>query len=252
MQRLQKKKNKSLWLRSIRRINMKQEKDYFLLTLDETEEIAKEVIRLAKNVKVMHMANPDNPDIVEKASELQRKAEKLTLRARVMVMYSQAPDGKALSFKNTENVIPVELAISEDGWFCMRLPMLASKKMKGNSDYIREFLYDVLTEYFNTFQFKKLNKAALIFKHVYKHGTPESWYRDHDNIETKQVADVVALFTMVDDSPKHCFHLSEGSEGDDNLTEIYVVPDKSFMSWIMLERKLRGKQSMFDYIIEKR
>ena len=47
--------------------------------------------------------------------------------------------------------------------------MLASKKMKGNSDYIREFLYDVLTEYFNTFQFKKLDKAALIFKHVYKH-----------------------------------------------------------------------------------
>ena len=134
----------------------------------------------------------------------------------------------------------------------MRLPMLASKKMKANSDYIREFLYDVLTEYFNTFQFKKLDKAALIFKHVYKHGTPESWYRDHDNIETKQVADVVALFTMVDDSPKHCFHLSEGSEGDENQTEIYVVPDKDFMSWIMLERKLRGKQSMFDYIIEKR
>ena len=108
---------------------MKQEKDYFLLTLDETEEIAKEVIRLAKNVKTMHLANPDNPDIIEKASELQGKAEKLTLRARVLVMYSQAPDGKALSFKNTENVIPVELAISEDGWFCMRLPMLASKKM---------------------------------------------------------------------------------------------------------------------------
>ena len=142
---------------------MKQEKDYFLLTLDETEEIAKEVIRLAKIVKTMHLANPDNPDIIEKASELQGKAEKLTLRARVSVMYSQAPDGKALSFKNTENVIPVELAISEDGWFCMRLPMLASKKMKGNSDYIREFLYDVLTEYFNTFQFKKLDKAALIF-----------------------------------------------------------------------------------------
>lgn len=231
---------------------MKQEKDYFLLTLDETEEIAKEVIRLAKIVKTMHLANPDNPDIIEKASELQGKAEKLTLRARVSVMYSQAPDGKSLSFKNTENVIPVELAISEDGWFCMRLPMLASKKMKGNSDYIREFLYDVLTEYFNTFQFKKLDKAALIFKHVYKHGTPESWYRDHDNIETKQVADVVALFTMVDDSPKHCFHLSEGSEGDENQTEIYVVPDKAFMSWILLERKLRGKQSMFDYIIEKR
>ena len=99
---------------------MKQEKDYFLLTLDETEEIAKEVIRLAKIVKTMHLANPDNPDIIEKASELQGKAEKLTLRARVLVMYSQAPDGKALSFKNTENVIPVELAISEDGWFCMK------------------------------------------------------------------------------------------------------------------------------------
>ena len=41
---------------------MKQEKDYFLLTLDETEEIAKEVIRLAKIVKTMHLANPDNPD----------------------------------------------------------------------------------------------------------------------------------------------------------------------------------------------
>ena len=43
---------------------MKQEKDYFLLTLDETEGIAKEVIRLAKNVKAMHLANPENPDII--------------------------------------------------------------------------------------------------------------------------------------------------------------------------------------------
>lgn len=231
---------------------MKQEKDYFLLTLEETEDIAKEIIRLAKNVKTMHLANPENPDIVKKSSDLQGVAEKLTLRARVLVMYTQATDGKALAFKNTENVIPVELAITENGWFCMRLPMLASKKMKGNSDYIREFLYDALTEYFNTFKFKKLDKAALIFKHVYKHGTPESWYRDHDNIETKQVADVVALFTMMDDSPKHCFHLSEGSDGEENQTEIYVVPGNDFMNWMGLEQKLRGKQSMFDYLVEKR
>ena len=231
---------------------MKQEKDYFLLTLDEVESLAKEVLRLSKNVRVLHLANPDNPDIVDKTSQLQSAAEKLTIRARVLMMYTHDPNGRLQALKNTENVIPVELAITEQGWFCMRLPMLASKKMRGNSDYIREFLYEVLTEYFDAFKFKKLSKATLIFRHVYKTGTPEKWYQDHDNFETKQVADVVALFTMVDDSPKHCCHLSSASDGEENQTEIYVVPDTDFVGWAMLERKLRNKENLFDYLIEKR
>ena len=64
---------------------------------------------------------------------------------------------------------------------------------------------------------------------------PERRARDHDNIETNTVSDIVAMFTLVDDSPKHCSHLYISALGNEERTEIYIVPKDELCDFLKHE-----------------
>lgn len=59
------------------------------------------------------------------------------------------------------------------------------------------------------------------------------YFWDHDNIETKAVTDVVALYVMADDSPDVCSNYECSAVGDVERTEVYVVPEKDFTTWFL-------------------
>ena len=72
----------------------------------------------------------------------------------------------------------------------------------------------------------------IVFRHIYTEGKPERRARDHDNIETNMVSDIATMFTIVDDSPKHCSHLYISALGNEERTEVYVIPkDKLCDFW---------------------
>ena len=81
----------------------------------------------------------------------------------------------------------------------------------------------------------KLDEAAIVFRHVYSEDRPERRARDHDNIETNTVSDIVAMFTLVDDSPKHCSHLYISALGNEERTEIYIVPKDELCDFLKHE-----------------
>ena len=63
----------------------------------------------------------------------------------------------------------------------------------------------------------------------------------------------IALFVMTDDAPKICQHHHCSVEGTVERTEVYVVPEKDFMSWYERAKffpdegvKLHGQRSIFD------
>ena len=67
---------------------------------------------------------------------------------------------------------------------------------------------------------------------MYCRDRPERRRRDHDNIEVNCVADTIALFVLLDDSPSVCSHYYCSAAGDTDCTEVFVIPHADFPLWL--------------------
>ena len=66
--------------------------------------------------------------------------------------------------------------------------------------------------------------------------------RDHDNIETNMVSDIVAMYVMPDDAPSVCSHYECSVMGEDDRTEVYVIPRMDFPQWLSQENERFGEE----------
>lgn len=119
----------------------------------------------------------------------------------------------------------------------MCIPALLPKKGGGSADYIRSFLYSAMQEYFQKKEPVRFTDCVLAYRHVYNRNRPERRMRDHDNIETNMVSDIVAMYLMPDDAPTVCSHYECSVKGEDDRTEVYVIPKIDFAVWLLQENE---------------
>ena len=133
-------------------------------------------------------------------------------------------------------IYPIDIGYTEERWFCMRMPMLLPKKeSKASREYLNSWLYPALSDYFRKLTTPVARRCVIIYRHVYEPARAKSMYRDHDNIEIKQVTDAIAMFLVVDDAPAYCCHYHCSARGNPARTEVYVVPKEDFKKWLALE-----------------
>lgn len=124
------------------------------------------------------------------------------LAERLIGCYRVIPSllGSPHARKNIEHImqdeIPVEVGFTEDGWFSLRIPRLLPRKErgKGSVEYIRGFLGPAMQRFFNEGSPVRFDDCVIIYRHIYDREEPERRHRDHDNIETNFVTDIVALY----------------------------------------------------------
>lgn len=173
----------------------------------------------------------------EQAMRLEETAERLVLLTRVLPAYTGS-DVARLDVDNTMKLcIPVDMGFTAEGWFRLCIPALLPKKGDGSADYIRSFLYPAMQEYFHGKEPVRYTDCVLVYRHVYDRKRPERRMRDHDNIETNMVSDIVAMYVMPDDAPSICSHYECSVMGEDDHTEVYVVPRKDFPQWLLQENE---------------
>lgn len=168
----------------------------------------------------------------ESAFAFADRAERLTLLARALPAYTGHPKAAERTEALLEEAVPVELGFTGEGWFCLRIPALLPKKGSGSPSYIRDFLYPAMRRFFAGKLPCAYPDSVLIFRHIYDRRRPERAWRDHDNIEVNLVADVVALYLLPDDAPRRCAHYYCSAAGDQDRTEVYVVPCDELMAWL--------------------
>lgn len=173
----------------------------------------------------------------EQAMRLEETAERLVLLTRVLPAYTGS-DVARLDVDNTIKLcIPVDMGFTAEGWFRLCIPALLPKKGSGSADYIRSFLYPAMQEYFQEKEPVRFTDCVLVYRHVYDRNRPERRMRDHDNIETNMVSDIVAMYVMLDDAPLVCRHYECSVMGEDDHTEVYVVPRTDFPQWLLQENE---------------
>ena len=209
----------------------------FVRVLDKIEWSADKLQnQLAATRKFYHAH--DMKQAYDQAIRLEETSERLVLLTRVLPAYTGCPQA-AMEVENVIRLcIPVEIGFTKEGWFSLRIPALLPKKESGSADYIRSFLYPAMRDFFLCRPPVRYQNCVLIYRHVYRKDRPERQKRDHDNIETNMVSDIVALYVMPDDGPDICSHYSCSAVGLEERTEVYVVPKEAFPVWLMEEPKM--------------
>lgn len=175
------------------------------------------------------------------ALNLEETAERMVLLVRTLPAYTGVPDARHETERRMEECIPIETGFTAEGWFSLRIPALLPKKAGGSADYVRSFLYPGMRRFFEKQPPVRYRDCILIYRHVYDRDRPERRMRDHDNIEINMVSDIVAMYVMPDDSPAGCSHYYCSAEGEEDRTEVYVVPKWDFPIWLVKETGMPDK-----------
>ena len=212
------------------------QKSYFQMTLEKT---IRQTEKLLKRLKAVHTDYEDKrmEDTMEKAVSAAKQAEEVALLTRALPAHTGHPRSKELTRDAIAEAIPIEIGFTDQGWFCLRMPILLPRKEKSSRNYIRGFLYPEL-EQFAAGRRICYRNCVLIFRHVYDRNRPEREYRDHDNIELNTVVDAIAMFFLVDDTPLECRHYYCSAAGSTERTEVYIVPRNEFEDWLALENNI--------------
>ena len=169
---------------------------------------------------------------------LAEMAEKVVLLVRELPVYTGNPNATDDMEKNIEKSVPVEIGFTKEGWFSLRIPKLLPRKGFGSVDYIRGILWPALRRFFEGKPTVRYENCTLIYRHVYGPQYNKRYMRDHDNIETYMISDMVALFVLKDDCPYLCNNYDCTAEGEGERTEVYVVPQSEFLEWLNQEKTM--------------
>jgi hypothetical protein len=132
--------------------------------------------------------------------------------------------------------------------FEITIPRLLPKtKHNHNSEFITQPLNYVLSKFCEQNKFEKLKKCAVCFIHEYDEKLALSRVRDYDNIETRNVLNLVSTYFLTDDSGRFCnvFHTTKYGESD--CTRIFLMPQKLLPSFLLrLEDGLKEVSTFSD------
>ncbi len=199
--------------------------------LERISKKTNKLLRIEEDIK-LYFANGMINEGYALCLELENLAESLTLLTRQLPCFTGRPKAKFDVNNIIKSNVKVEIEYMPSGWFHLKMPTLLPKKDKGTTAYIRDFLYPALEEFFSQNEHAKFEKCHIIYRHLYEKNRPQRAYRDHDNFEINFVTDAIGLFTMIDDSPKHCSHHYYSAVGEKDETEVFVIPYESLQAWI--------------------
>jgi hypothetical protein len=172
------------------------------------------------------------------AFKLAEISEKVTLETRALPRYTGNPNVLKDLEKHIENNIPVEIGFTKEGWFSIRIPRLLPRKGFGSADYIRDIVWLNLRKFFKNKPTIRYPDCVLIYRHIYGREYNKRYVRDHDNIETYMISDMIALYVLRDDNPYLCNNYDCTAEGVRERTEVYVVPKAEFLEWLDQEKTM--------------
>lgn len=180
---------------------------------------------------------PDNYALLSTDAAL--RSELITCRIRHLIYGST--NVKKSEYLTSAGVVQGIRISEEHGVLNIFLPcLLPKRKQRKNSEFLTDPLYFTLSQYADSHPLPKFSHCVVCFSHIYSRELPISHIRDYDNLELKQLLDVIAAFVMEDDNGLLCDAYNTTEIGDHDGTCISVMGKDRFFEWIK-ERENRLK-----------
>lgn len=200
-----------------------------------------EIGRLNSALYAMDTTNlqryPDNYEVLSTDAAL--RAERIACRLRHLIYTSTSI--KKEEYLTSAAVMQGVVVSYEDNLLEITLPCLLPKRQKRqSSEFLIDPIHAALSQYAKSHPMPQFQHCVVCFSHVYCQELPERRVRDYDNLELKQLLDVVASFIMVDDSGLLCDAYNTTELGETDCTRISIMPQSRFPTWLA-EREKRLK-----------
>lgn len=203
------------------------------------ESVKKSYGKLGKKIdhlERMKSAGIDLEILEEIMLDAEAEGERLSLLLRSLPTYTPMIGATDEVDQVLKEIWPIQCEYTVEGWFKLTIPYLLPKKESGGTEYLRRPLYLILEEFFRKRPVLRIYDAVIAYRHIYTKEYPKRRMRDHDNIETNMVSDILAMFLLPSDKPVCCSHFETSDVGESERTEVFVLKPQEFPAWIIQYR----------------
>lgn len=196
-------------------------------------EILDDILKLSNALYAMDTTDiqryPDNYEILSKDAAL--RGEKIACRLRHLIYASTSiKKGEYLNSAGAIHEIKIEY---QRGVMEITLPCLLPKRReRQSSEFLLDPIYSALSSYADSNPMPKFRHCVVCFSHVYNSDLPNRRIRDYDNLELKQILDVISTFIMTDDSGLLCDTYNMTELGERDCTRVSIMNKDSFLGWL--------------------
>lgn len=110
--------------------------------------------------------------------------------------------------------------------------LLPKRKQRQSTEFLIDPLYFTLSQYSDNNGLPKFRQCVVCFSHIYSEKFHNRRVRDYDNLELKQLLDVLSTFIMVDDTGLLVDAYNTTEIGEADCTRISVMAKEDFPKWL--------------------
>lgn len=119
------------------------EQTYFQIQLDRAIKEAEKLLKQLNAVKADY-ANKRIEEALVNSVTAAKISEGVALKTRALPAHTGHAHADDMVQEAIEETVPLEMGFTEEGWFCLRMPILLPRKEKSSRSYLRGFLYPAL------------------------------------------------------------------------------------------------------------
>ena len=131
-----------------------------------------------------------------------------------------------------------------DGILSVRLPALLPKKTRTEGfKFLQPTLHAALKQYAKQNGLPHFRECTVCIDHVYDRCLPVKAVRDYDNLEMKEVLDIIALYCMTADTGALCDQFQTTRFADSSCTIISVMQKEKFSAWLDMKNPAKSVEN---------
>ena len=210
-----------------------------------TSSLLAEVSRLSNALCAMNTMDlqryPENYELLSTDAAL--RAEQIACRMRHLV-YGFTTVQKHEDLTSAANVLGITIT-AQPGLVEITLPGLLPKKKQRSAEYLTDPLEQALGQFTREHPCSRFDSCVICFCHIYAESGGRGRIRDYDNLEMKQLLDIVCAYLMEDDTGLLCDVYNTTELGEEDTTKLFVMDRDLFSGW--LEQRQNVLESVSDF-----
>lgn len=197
-----------------------------MLFFQQLDRLNHDVVKLQNTLTAYGITDPTiYPDNFEKLGlDLALQAEAVACSTRTMVSKFMT-DGRPQMIREVSKAHGIWIEQNKLGYEII-MPYLMTKRSGRHSVmFLLEPLSYALKQYTKKYPIERMKHAVIWFIYEYAEETPERHIRDYDNIESKEILDLINTHFLLDDGARFCELHYSMKRGKKNRTRVIISQD---------------------------
>lgn len=156
------------------------------------------------------------------------------------IVYATLGQRRSIYLGHAANTHEIHIFYHE-GIFEIHLPVLLPRKQgKLSSQFLFDPLNTALTDFLHSVHVPKFRECTICICHSYDTKLSKGVFFDYDNLQLKQLIDIIAAHILTDDNANLCNIYHSCLPSDKDCTKVYIMPKNTFSKWLLLYESLEN------------